>query len=181
MLFHCLTRVYFRCTPEVHLPVIATLYTSFLELQCRWGARIRNNNQLISKQQKTPTRMTGPALLWLKWLIMRHQSPKLSPFAIHKDNMEIAGSVKDMKMLESGHILLECAKNSNCLITWQTKAVYPLVRSQPHLHCASALVMCPCSHSMTRLIAKWTRALAQHLCITSTSNRYTKLENYWID
>ena len=41
-----------------------------------------------------------------------------------------------------------------------SKAVYPLVSSRPRYRCTSKLMMRLRSHSMNRLIAKWTRALA---------------------
>ena len=37
---------------------------------------------------------------------------KLSPFAIHKGILGIAGVVKDLKKLRSGDILVECAKRA---------------------------------------------------------------------
>ena len=38
---------------------------------------------------------------------------KLSPFAIHKGILGIAGVVKDVKKLRSGDILVECAKKAH--------------------------------------------------------------------
>ena len=38
---------------------------------------------------------------------------ELSPIAIQKAIMEIAGLVKDVKELQSGHILVECAKKAH--------------------------------------------------------------------
>ena len=38
---------------------------------------------------------------------------KLSPFALHKGIMGIAGLVKDVKKLCSGHILVECARKAH--------------------------------------------------------------------
>ena len=38
---------------------------------------------------------------------------KLSPFAIHKGILGIAGTVKDVKKLRSGQLLVECAKRAH--------------------------------------------------------------------
>ena len=58
------------------------------------------------------------------------------------------------------------------------KAVYPIVRSRQRLPCASALVMRPCSDSMTRLIAKWMRVPVHHYRERWRCSGYTKLELY---
>ena len=41
---------------------------------------------------------------------------RLSPFAIHKGIMGIAGTVKDTKKLRSGQILVECGQKVTCYV-----------------------------------------------------------------
>ena len=54
-----------------------------------------------------------PRFIIIESLDKESSVAKLSPFAIHKGIMGIAGTVKDVKKLRSGHILVECAKKSH--------------------------------------------------------------------
>ena len=55
---------------------------------------------------------------WPRFIILTSVNPerpigKVSPFAIHKGILGIAGVVKDVKKLWSGDILVECAKKAH--------------------------------------------------------------------
>lgn len=55
---------------------------------------------------------------WPKFIIIEAAAPdspiiKLSPFAIQKGITGIAGTVKEVKKLRSGQILVECSKKAN--------------------------------------------------------------------
>ena len=65
--------------------------------------------------------LTTPTNDWPRFMILTYVNPerpigKLSPFAIHKGILGIAGVVKDVKKLRSGEILVEgpCRKPATC-------------------------------------------------------------------
>lgn len=77
---------------------------------------------------------------WPKFILMETATPdmpltKLSPFAIQKGISGIAGTVKDVKKLHSGQILVECSKKSHAdnLLRCDSLGGVP-VRTFPHPH-----------------------------------------------
>lgn len=77
---------------------------------------------------------------WPKFIVMESVTPdvplaKLSPFAIQKGISGIAGTVKDVKKLKSGQILVECLKKSHADNLLRTNSLGDVpVRTFPHPH-----------------------------------------------
>lgn len=77
---------------------------------------------------------------WPKFIVLESVTPdmpltKLSPFAIQKGISGIAGTVKDVKKIRSGQILIECSKKSHAdnLLHCNSLGGVP-VRALPHPH-----------------------------------------------
>ena len=71
-----------------------------------------------SDQNVNETRTVSASDDWPRFIILEpteNDRPlaRLSPFAIHKGIMGIAGTVKDTKKLRSGKILVECGKKAH--------------------------------------------------------------------
>ena len=96
-----LLKVYYPRIPEVHLQVTAALHIPFVGLRCGWGERITNNKHTNMDTHKKSNKNTDywPRFIMIEVINQEASVTKLSPFAIHKGIMGIAGTVKDVKKL----------------------------------------------------------------------------------
>ena len=82
--------------------------------------------------------LTTPTDDWPRFIILTSANSerpigKLSPFAIHKGILGIAGVVKDVKKLRSGDILVECAKKAHAENLLRATALVGVgMKASPH-------------------------------------------------